>query len=224
VQKELRDWHAAPMIDVGSDQLIIYNGPLPTLDVFKLAMLNTKFHKLITKILAPLKLSHFKKYYETLRCVEMFEKTPSLERYKTDRNPDVALNALNVNMISSMLAGLNSPTFGGSVLGPVDGRQNLMYETIMRSRGTHGGLYKLYNVKDGDTIFDMDILIDWCYTTQLSSFKKVEQWHQVCTKTSNHGATIEFKDIKSNLTGFARVVALNNGQIISVTEGKMLRG
>jgi hypothetical protein len=37
----------------------------------------------------------------------------------------------------------------------------MIYENVMKIRGTHGGFYQLYNVKDGDKLYDIDILIDW---------------------------------------------------------------
>ena len=74
---------------------------------------------------------------------------------------DAKTNERNLQISRGFISGYVSDTFGGSILRPIDENQNLIYESIMKIRGTHGGFYELLNVKHGDKYFDIEILIDW---------------------------------------------------------------
>jgi hypothetical protein len=53
-----------------------------------------------------------------------------------------------------------------------------MYESIMKIRGTHGGFYHLHNCKDGDKLYDIEILIDWNWISSQPGFKILTGWHE----------------------------------------------
>lgn len=235
-EAEYRDSSAGPRTEIGSSLLNIFNGPLPALEIFKLAMLNKRFQQLILTIFKPLRMSHFKKFFEVMDCVDTFRTSPNFEKYKDLRRLDGKTNGNNMLIIQGFLSGYDSDTFGGSILRPIDSKQNLMYESIMKIRGTHGGFFTLYNVKDGDKLFDIEILIDWNYISSQPGFKLLLGWHECFQEVDDlknrdlADSCIEFKALKNYLTGYARVIEVNNGdggkvyEIRSITEGKMTRG
>jgi hypothetical protein len=194
----------------------MFVGHLPTLDIFKMAMLNKTFQNLILTIFKPLKMIHFKKFFETMKCIECFSTTPTLDKYQDLSRLEPHANAANLKIVQGFQAGYEQDIFGGSILKPLDDKQNLMYEAIMKIRGTHGGFYQLYNVKNGEELYDIEILIDWSWISSQTGFKKLEQWHETFKKLDDiknlplEGNCIEFSEIKNYLTGYARVVEVYN--------------
>lgn len=106
--------------DIGSNLLTVFCGALPTIEIFKIAMLNKKFQQLILNVFKPLKMCHFKKFYEVMQAVEVFGETPNFEKYKDLKRLDSKTNSNNFDVIQGYIAAFDSPTFGGSILGPLD--------------------------------------------------------------------------------------------------------
>lgn len=103
----------------------------------------------------------------------------------------------------------------------------------MKIRGTHGGFYQLFNVKQDEKLFDIEILIDWQWISSQQGFKKLEEWSEKFKKVTDlknqqiEGSCIEFSELKNYLTGYARVIEISNEtdyEIQSIQEGKMSRG
>ena len=124
--------------------------------------------------------------------------------------------------------------FGGSILEPVQDRQNMLYESILKVRGTHGGYYKLPNVKIGEDIYaDIDLLIDWQWVNTQPGFSALEDWHEQnndikfknLSARENH---IEWEEIRKFMSGYARVVAIKNNdneyQMQYIMEGQFKEG
>ena len=92
----------------------------------------------------------------------------------------------------------------------------MLYENLLKMRGTHGGYYKLYNVVYGENMLaDIEILIDWVWTTRQYGFQKMKEWHQkydgVNVKNLPlEGNTIEFSDVSKFLTGYGRMIIAKN--------------
>ena len=102
-------------------------GHLPTIHIFKIAMLNKKFQSLILTLFKPLKFEHFKKFYELMQGVEMLKSNPDFSKYNNLQRLDAKTNAGNLLIIDGFMSGYDSETFGGSILRPLDNKQNIIY-------------------------------------------------------------------------------------------------
>lgn len=51
-----------------------------------------------------------------MKCIEMYRKEPNFLKYNS--------NPANQIIIKGMLAGYKTPVFGGSILNPLDNKQN----------------------------------------------------------------------------------------------------
>ena len=181
-------------------------------------------------------MSHFKKFFEVMECIDTLRTTPDFEKYKDLRRLDGKTNGNNMLIIQGFLSGYDSDTFGGSILRPIDSKQNLMYESIMKIRGTHGGFYQLHNCKDGDKLYDIEILIDWNWISSQPGFKILTGWHETFQEIDDiknknlSNSCIELKTLQNYLTGYARMIEVLHDEsgkvyeIRSITEGKMTRG
>jgi hypothetical protein len=67
-------------------------------------------------------MSHFKKFFEVMECVDTLRTTPDFEKYKDLRRLDGKTNGNNMLIIQGFLSGYDSDTFGGSILRPIDSK------------------------------------------------------------------------------------------------------
>ena len=84
----------------------------PSIDIFKVAMLNKELHHFITELFKPMKLSDFSKYHTVNKGINMFNEPPEFVRNGDDSRQ---LNNKNTKLVQAW----HNSNFGGSVFDPI---------------------------------------------------------------------------------------------------------
>lgn len=91
----------------------------PSIDIFKLALLNKFFHRLILDLFMPLKLSQFGDNYGLNKFIDLMSNAPNLDKEFVNSIKDVEKYRQNEEYKSNILEGFKQKHHGGSIFRPI---------------------------------------------------------------------------------------------------------